>query len=208
MLRRMRQLRSIIGVTLALCGCGPEVASDDLAGDSGSTSTQGPGGTSESSVDGSGSSSTSHDPDSAGNSSAAGSESVGVDPMHVADWVHTQVTCNEDGSMDILLEAMLETDVKGCGPPAELTPDNMLLISLVQWKGGPGTVTLTGVLGESATAGLGEELLRGTITLEVSEPTQPLALEIDLEGETQVITGVIDLSECLFSQAPCPVTPD
>jgi hypothetical protein len=204
----------IVVLALAIAGCGPAVAVADPSGDGDggggeeSTGTGSDGGDPSSGGGTATTTATTGDPDpSAGGSTSATTGSgttADLDPPPLVAAIEATVTCADDERTELFVEAVLDVEVDGCGPPpADIDLADYLLISLADWDGLPGTIEVGDEAGV-AHAVLGKDALKGTIEIAVWAPTHPSTLTLDLAGPAGALQGVLDIEACVaVNEAPC-----
>lgn len=198
----MRRTLVIMGLGLGMPACGPVVDPPVDGTDSSSTAESGAPETGEPPP--ADASATSHGASTGAPSTSEGSadasSSGGDGLLFPPEAVITTVTCNDDGTMVLFIEATLMGVYDDCLPVAEI--EGHLYFRHLTWDGLPGTfeVSPDGPI----LAAVGEEYLSGALTLEVWAPHHPSFATLDLAGPSTTLQGVLDLQTCApHNDAPC-----
>lgn len=202
-------MRRLLTVTSILLGaaCGPTATGSptDAGGSQGSTDDTG-------SLDHGETTGTTSDPSggptsSMGSSSGASDETGTLGELLPAESAITSATCNDDGSMLLVVEAFFDVPVDGCAPPPEISPDGYLLVRMEAWNQFPGVFEVAP--GGPAQVTYGMESMTGTLTLDVWAPGHASLLTIDVAGESTTLLGTIELEACTVEVGDCiPPPPD
>jgi hypothetical protein len=211
----MAQLRwNAFLFVVSLGGCGPSSGDGDEsdADTVGATSTgaasadDAPGGTSSGAP--TDDATTSSDPDTSDGTttSSADGSSTGDGLLLPPGSTISMVTCQDDGTVNWLVEVYFEMPPLDCAPPPDVDIDTLLLVAIDEWDGQAGTYAVGPDGPAQAAMGLSppDEPAIGSITLDVSEPYHPILLELDFEQAGVSYQGALELAQCSYvSPMPC-----
>ncbi len=187
---------------VAALACGPTVGSPEDGGADGGTTQAG-----DASSDGSLVTMTGQDPDTSASTSDSGVDSSGSSgteelvELLPGESVITMGTCNEDGTMRVLIEGYFDQVFEDCAPPPDAPVDGVLLVGIEAWDQLPGVYEVT--QDGSVRVALGTEAMTGTLELSIWAPGHPSVLTLDVAGDTTALRGTMELEQCTVLLDDC-----